>query len=263
MLFLLLFLLIGLLPADLVFAQQAAGATSADQELSDAFDQEFDDDFDLEFADDSLEEEDAPLISDPLEGLNRGIFWFNDKLYFYLLKPVARVYRVVPRSARKSVGNFFSNLRSPVRILNSALQLKFADAGRESVRFFVNSLIGLGGLIDVADDYGQIPKNEEDFGQTLGSYRVGQGPYLVLPFFGPSSMRDAGGLVVDSYLDPFTIYLTRNMSLLEKAQLKAGLAVNYISLDGDSYEKVKRDSLDPYLFMRAAYAQYRVAKVAQ
>ncbi len=250
-----LFLLISLLPVGLAFAQPAEGVTSVDQE--------FDDDFDQEFADDFLEEDDTPLISDPLEALNRRIFWFNDKLYVYLLKPVARVYRVVPRPARKSVGNFFANLSSPVRIFNSAFQLKFGDAGRESSRFFVNSLIGLGGLIDVADHYGKIPEKDEDFGQTLGFYHVGQGPYLILPFLGPSSLRDAGGLVVDMSLDPFTNYLTRNMSLLEKAELKAARAVNYLSLDDDSYEKIKRDALDPYLFMRAAYAQYRVAKVAQ
>ncbi len=220
------------------------------------------DDFDDEFADDFSAEDEGPLISDPLEGWNRGVFWFNDKLYFYFLKPVARVYRVVPRPARKSISHFFSNLKSPIRIINAALQFKFADSGRELSRFLINSTIGIGGLFDPADKWARISQKEEDFGQTLGVYHIGQGPYLVLPFFGPSSLRDSGGLVVDTFLNPMT-YLTRDWSLLDRAELQAGLAVSYLSLDDDNYEKTKRDSLDPYLFVRAAYAQYRLAKVAQ
>ncbi|WP_156826991.1 MlaA family lipoprotein [Geopsychrobacter electrodiphilus] len=216
------------------------------------------------FSDAFADEDSAPLISDPFETMNRGTFWFNDKLYFYFLKPVARVYSIVPRPARTSVGNFFSNLSSPVRVINSVLQLKLDDAGREISRFFINSIIGLGGLFDVADKWAKIPQKKEDFGQTLGFYHLGQGPYLILPFLGPSSLRDAGGTLVDTaFLDPFTLHLTQNWNLTEKTGLRVGQAINYLSLDDDSYEKIKRDSLDPYLFMRAAYAQYRLAKVAQ
>ncbi len=240
---------------DLAFAQQPEQSTPASEVHGSDFDQDFDDDF--------MEEDSAQLISDPFEKLNRGVFWFNDKVYFYLFKPAARAYRIVPRPARTSVSNFFSNLSSPVRIVNSTLQFKFADAGRETTRFFVNSIIGLGGLVDAADRWGEIPKKDEDFGQTLGFYHVGQGPYLILPFLGPSSLRDAGGLVADSFFDPLTIHLSRNWNFLERMELRAGLAVNFLSLDDDSYEKIKRDSLDPYLFMRAGYAQYRVAKVAK
>lgn len=250
-----LILLLNVAFGDPVFALQTATSTSTVDVLGDDFDQEFDDDF--------QDEEDGSLISDPFEGLNRGTFWFNDKLYFYFLKPVARGYRVVPRPARQSISNFFSNLSSPVRIINSVLQLKLADAGREVTRLFVNTTIGLGGLIDAADKWGKLPKKDEDFGQTLGVYHLGQGPYLILPFLGPSSLRDATGLVVDSVLDPVTYYLSRNWALLEQVEFQAGLAVNRLSLDTDSYEKIKRDSLDPYLFMRAAYAQYRVAKTEQ
>lgn len=251
---LILILLIGFVSAELTCAQQPADPTVTEEALGDDFDQEFFDDFD--------EDDETSLISDPFERLNRGTFWFNDKVYFYLLKPVARGYRVVPRPARKSVGNFFSNLSSPVRIVNSVLQLKLADAGRETTRLFVNTTIGLGGLIDAADRWGKLPRKDEDFGQTLGVYHVGQGPYLVLPFLGPSSLRDTGGLAVDTFFDPLT-YLGRNWSRIDWAALKTGLVLNHLSLDDDSYEKIKRDSLDPYLFMRAAYAQYRVAKVAQ
>ncbi len=250
-----LILLTNVAVVDLAFALQSEQPTTASEVHGADFDQDFDDDF--------MEEDSAQLISDPFETLNRGVFWFNDKVYFYLFKPAARVYRIVPRPTRMSISNFFSNLSSPVRIVNSALQFKFADVGREAIRFFVNSTIGLGGLVDAADKWGNVPKKDEDFGQTLGFYHVGQGPYLILPFLGPSSLRDAGGLVADSFFDPLTIHLNRNWNFLEKVELRAGLAVNFLSLDDDSYEKIKRDSLDTYLFMRAGYAQYRVAKVAK
>jgi len=249
---LLLIFLASLVFVEVTFAKQTSPSSGS----------ALNDDFDSAFADDPLSA-DVQLISDPLERLNRGVFWFNDKMYLYFLKPVARAYRVVPRPVRKSVRNFFSNLSNPVRIVNSALQFKFADAGRETTRFFVNTTVGLGGLFDVADRWGKIPKKEEDFGQTLGFYHVGQGPYLILPLFGASSVRDVSGLAIDSLLDPLTLYMSRHWSLLDKAGYRGGLAVNYLSLDDDSYEKIKRDALDPYLFMRSAYAQYRVAKVAK
>lgn len=219
-------------------------------------------DFDAAFADDFSDESDVPLIRDPLESWNRGVFWLNDKLYFYALKPVARAYRVVPRIARTGVRNVFSNLTTPVRLINSTLQLKMTDAAAELGRFLVNSTFGLGGLFDIAGRYGKVPKRDEDFGQTLGRYQVKQGPYLVLPLLGPSSLRDTGGIVVDSFLDPVN-WLVRDWTLLEQAGLKGGQTINFLSLDDDNYEKIKRDALDPYLFMRAAYAQHRLAKVAK
>jgi len=245
MICMLLFLTLG---ASVAFAKVEAQLTDAD--------------FDAEFADDFNEEVEAPLINDPLESWNRGVFWINDKLYFYALKPVARVFRVVPSPARKGVRNFFSNLTTPVRLINATLQFKLRDAGRELGRFLINTTLGVGGLIDAADRWGNVPKKDEDFGQTLGVYHVGQGPYLVLPFFGPSSLRDAGGLIVDGFFDPVN-WLTSEWRLIEKVGLRTGLSVNHLSLDDDTYEKLKRDSLDPYLFMRASYVQYRLAKVAK
>ncbi len=249
---LLLFLLLSVSP---LLAQTEVQDLSPQAQLTDA-------DFDAAFEDDFKDEAETPLISDPLEGWNRGVFWVNDKLYFYALKPVARVFRIVPSPARKGVRNFFSNLTTPVRLVNATLQFKFRDAGRELSRFLINTTIGVGGLIDAADRWAKLPKKDEDFGQTLGVYHVGQGPYLVLPFFGPSSLRDASGLVVDSFLDPVN-WLTSDWRLIEKAGLQTGRSVNTLSLDDDNYEKLKRESLDPYLFMRAAYVQYRLAKVAK
>ena len=239
-------------------AVHAAPAATTSAQTEDQFDQ----DFEADFADDFSDEAEKVLISDPLEGYNRGMFWFNDKLYFYLLKPVARGYRVVPRPVRQSVGNFFSNLSSPVSIVNSVLQLRFKKAGRGFTRLFVNTIIGVGGLFDPAEKWGKLPAEKEDFGQSLGHYGVGSGPYFVLPLLGPSSIRDTGGLFVDTIFDPMT-YISRSLTFGEYAAIRGGEVVNRLSLDDDSYEKIKRDSLDPYLFMRAAYAQYRLAKIKE
>jgi len=216
---------------------------------------------------DDLEDEDLPWLDDedeeldvwdPLETINRGTFWFNDKLYFYLLKPVAKGYRwIMPDPLMLGVGNFFSNLASPVRIINAGLQGKFADAGNELTRFGVNTTIGIGGLFDTAKDHFNLKKKEEDTGQTLGFYGIGPGPYLVLPFFGPSSFRDGLGLLADSRMD-LTYYLWEDTDYWAAIVLKT---VNTVALDKDTYEGIKKDALDPYLFVRDAWTQYRQNKV--
>ena len=206
-----------------------------------------------------LDDEDEELdVYDPLEIINRGTFWFNDKLYFYLLKPVARGYRwIMPDPLMLGIGNFFSNLTSPVRIINAGLQGKFADAGNELTRFGVNTTIGIGGLFDTAKDHFNLKKKEEDTGQTLGYYGIGPGPYLVLPFFGPSSFRDGIGLLADARLTA-TYYLWEDRDFWAAVAL---YAINTIALDKDTYEGVKKDALDPYLFVRDAWTQYRQNKV--
>jgi phospholipid-binding lipoprotein MlaA len=206
-----------------------------------------------------LDDEDEELdVYDPLEIINRGTFWFNDKLYFYLLKPVAKGYRwIMPEPLMLGIGNFFSNLTSPVRIINAGLQGKFADAGNELTRFGVNTTIGIGGLFDTAKDHFNLKKKEEDTGQTLGYYGIGPGPYLVLPFFGPSSFRDGIGLLADARLTA-TYYLWEDRDFWAAVAL---YAINTIALDKDTYEGVKKDALDPYLFVRDAWTQYRQNKV--
>jgi len=203
-------------------------------------------------------EEEAPLkVWDPIEPVNRGIFWFNDKLYFYLLKPVARGLRVVPEPARVSIGHFFDNLGSPVRFANDLFQGKLKDASDELARFVFNSTFGIAGLFDIAREQGGVSKKEEDFGQTLGHYGTGAGFYLVLPLFGPSNARDAVGRVGDYFLDPLP-YALDNWELIGA---KAVDKENDLSLDKDTYEGIKRDELDPYLFIRDAYAQRRQAQI--
>lgn len=191
-------------------------------------------------------------IADPLEKVNRGIFWFNDKLYFYFLKPVARAYRIVPEPGRVAINRFFSNLNTPPRFANALLQLKVEVAATELGRFMLNTTLGLGGFFDPAKESG-INKKEEDFGQTLGYYGLGHGCYLVLPFLGSSSLRDGAGYAVDRFFDPLT-YLLNHWQKLGATSVET---INKVSLDKETYESIKKESLDPYLFIRTAYAQWR------
>jgi len=248
--FLVLAFILVVVPATTLWARETGTAVSRD-----AAPLENDDDFD-DFDD---EDEEFVTIADPLEPINRGIFWFNDKLYFYLIKPVTRVYRIVPEGARISVSNFFSNIFTPIRFANALVQLKFRDAGTELGRLLINSTIGIGGLFDPAKNIYRIRKKSEDFGQTLGHYGVGQGFYLVLPVIGPTSLRDGLGLAVDSYyLNP--IY-TLDLKDRDKYTLVVLDKINALSLDKDTYEAIKKESLDPYLFVRDAYSQNREGKV--
>ncbi len=196
-------------------------------------------------------------VKDPFEGLNRAVFWFNDKFYFLLLKPVARVYRIFPTPIRTSVSNFFSNVGTPIRVLNTLLQGKGKDMGNEILRLIINSTIGMGGLFDAAKTGFGISKKEEDFGQTLGVWGMGPGYYSVFPLIGPSDTRDTLGLIVDIFSDPFTYLLETEEYLI----VKSGKTVNETSLDKDTYEAIKKQALDPYLFIRNAYEQRRLGLI--
>jgi phospholipid-binding lipoprotein MlaA len=196
----------------------------------------------------------AEAARDPLEGFNRAIYTFNDKFDRYLAKPVAQGYRyVVPGFARKGVSNFFSNLHDPVIMVNNLLQGKFAAAASDLGRFLANSTIGVAGLFDVASDMG-LDKHDEDFGQTLAVWGVGDGPYVVLPFLGPSTARDTVGLVPDWELYPLTFMEEHSTSdkliLLEFINRRSQL------LDaGDILEQAAGE--DPYVFVREAFFQRR------
>ncbi len=253
-----------------------ASSIQASADVTDTIEDDFDDDlFADDFFDDEFRDEECtnppcakkePLpdpvyIADPLEGFNRAVFYFNDKLYLYVLKPVARGWRFVAQeSVRVGVGNVFNNIGAPLRIANSLLQLRLIGAAEEFSRFALNSTIGLFGWFDLATKSGMKAHNE-DFGQTLGSYGIGQGPYLVLPFFGSSSLRDGIGLTTDLlYIEP-EVTLLHGQRYEESIALGALQIVNEFSIDKDTYEKVVKKSIDPYLFMRNAYVQRRNAMV--
>lgn len=198
---------------------------------------------------------------DPLEGFNRGVYKFNDVADRAVIKPVATAYtKVAPSPIRKGISNFFSNLGSITTVLNDLLQLKFAHAFTDAGRFVINSTFGLAGFIDVAG-MDNIPKHTEDFGQTLGHWGVGNGAYLVLPFLGPSTVRDTTGLVVDTVsTDPITY--THNIGEVRlHNQLRASQLINRRSELLNATDLVDEASLDPYAFMRDAYLQNRASAV--
>lgn len=187
---------------------------------------------------------------DPWINANQRVFAFNDFFDRILVRPIATTYTtVVPRFARQGIGNFFSNINDINVFVNDVLQLKFDDALTDSGRFLINSTVGLGGLLDIASDLG-LNKNEEDFGQTLGYWGVGTGPYMVLPVFGTSNVRDAFGLTLDTLFNPIQYHdessVRWSLILMQEIDTRASL----LALD----ELVTGDR---YLFFREAYIQRR------
>ncbi len=198
---------------------------------------------------------------DPLEGLNRGIYKFNDVADKAVIKPVSKGYKAIaPTPVRTGINNFFNNLRSITYVLNNLLQFKFANAFSEAGRFVINTTFGVAGFIDVAG-MDKIPVHKEDFGQTLGHWGVGNGAYLVLPFLGPSTVRDTTGLIVDTVTtDPITY--THNIGEIRlHNQLRAAQFIDKRTELLDATDIVDEASLDPYAFMRDAYLQHRASAV--
>lgn len=194
---------------------------------------------------------------DPLEGINRAVYKFNDVSDRVLIKPVATAYKAVtPTPVRKGFNNFFNNLGSLTTVLNDLLQLKFANAFTDAGRFVINSTFGLAGFVDVAS-MDKIPYRIEDFGQTLGHWGVGNGPYLVLPIFGSSSLRDGTGLLFDTATsDP--IKYTHNIGEIRlHNQLRAAQIIDRRTELLEAKDITDNASLDPYAFARDGYFQLR------
>ena len=203
-------------------------------------------------------EEESLRIPDPFRSWNKAMYHFNDKLYFWVLKPVTVVYTyAAPEPVRILFNNFFDNLKAPARFVNHLLQGKTKAAGNEFVRFVFNSTAGLGGLADAAKELLHIQKSPADFGQTLGVSGVTHGFYLVLPLFGPSSLRDGIGLAVDSFMYPITYLSFTNISFEASAGIFAFETVNGTSFHLGDYEAFKEAAIDPYVSMRSAYVQNR------
>lgn len=190
---------------------------------------------------------------DPLEPLNRGIYRFNDTVDEAVIKPVATGYKkAMPDPARTAIGNFFSNLNDVLVLLNDLLQFKFGQAASDFSRLAWNTSVGIAGLIDVATPM-ELPRHNEDFGQTLGSWGADNGPYLVLPFLGPSTLRDAAGLVVDAHFNP----VLRHDPVSERNTAIAVRAVDARSRLFDTEKVFDEAAIDPYIFLRDAYLQRR------
>jgi phospholipid-binding lipoprotein MlaA len=217
-----------------------------DFEDDDEWNDEYDDDFDRE---------EIATVSDPLEPLNRVFFTFNDKVYEWVLNPLKDGYIwVAPRDLRECFGNFFFNLSAPVRLLNSLLQGELKQSGLVLSRFFINSTMGVYGLVDIANLEFDIKPRNADFGQTLGRWGLGDGIYICWPLVGPSSIRDSIGLVADAYTHPIPYF--HDSRVLDISYYTSN-KLNTLSLNPDIYDDLKRFSLDPYVASRQAYYDYR------
>lgn len=204
------------------------------------------------------ESEEIEYIRDPLQPFNRAMFHFNDKLYYWALKPVARGYRfIVPQKARVSVRKFFSNAGTPVRLVNCILQGRMKGAGIEIGRFVINTTVGIAGLFDPAQSLCHMSEQPADFDQTLGVYKMGPVIYINWPLLGPSSLRGTLGIAADTACDPSTYLLD--------TPVKVGIAVyeevNETSLTIGNYEGLTESALDPYIAVRDAYYQNRKSLV--
>jgi len=190
---------------------------------------------------------------DPLEPVNRKVFAFNEGLDKVVLKPTATAYKaVVPAPARTGISNFFSNLSEPWSAVNLMLQGRFKEGASDLGRFGTNSTVGILGFVDFASDWG-MPRHGEEFGRTLGSWGIDTGAYLVLPLFGPSNMRDAAALPVDSFGNPLgyvgNVPVRNTMTVMKMVDKRA----TYL----DASRLIDEASLDKYTFVRDAYLQRR------
>ena len=198
---------------------------------------------------------------DPWERWNEPMFNFNRRLDTYVLKPVAKGYNfVVPDEIQIMISNGFDNISFVPRLVNSLLQGKVKGAGRELGRFLINSTAGVGGLFDPAKDVFGILKSREDFGQTLGVWGVGSGPYLIVPFLEPLTVRDGVGKAVDSALDPLSYFLPL---IWERLAMKVGDIVNERSLNLDLFQGFEESVIDMYSAVRHAYLQRRLRLIRE
>jgi phospholipid-binding lipoprotein MlaA len=201
-------------------------------------------------------DEEAPENEyDPWEPFNERMFEFNRRLDRYILKPVAKAYNfITPDEIQIMISNGFDNISFPPRFVNSVLQGKWKGAFREIARFLINSTAGVGGLFDPAKDVFGLVKSREDFGQTLGFYGVGPGPYLIVPFMEPLTVRDGIGKAVDSAMDPLSYYLPL---IWDRLGMKIGDIINERSLNLDLFQGFEESVIDLYSAVRHGYLQRR------
>jgi phospholipid-binding lipoprotein MlaA len=193
--------------------------------------------------------------------MNTGLYHFNDKMYFWVLKPVARGYGfIIPKELRSAIVNVFYNIRFPVRFINCLLQGKVRKSGAEFGQFFINTTAGFLGLANVAANYPELQPSKEDLGQTFAVWGFDNGAFLTLPFLGPSSLRDGLGRLGDTFLDPIWWV---PVEIWTSIGIRAGEAVNETSLRIGEYEALKEAAIDPYVMIRNAYVQNRNKVIAE
>ena len=221
----------------------------------------------------------APIEEyDPLEPVNSAIFEFNYRLDKYLVKPIAKVYNFfIPPDVQQSFSNVFQNIRFFPRLLNNLFQAKFEGAGIEMSRFLINSTLGVGGLFDPAGIMFELKTPPEDLGQTFGTYGIGPGPFLMIPFFGPFTLRDGVGFIGDGLLDPFNWFILpfanidsipqlvqdRSTRRTIRSGLIGGEAVNFRALNLEKFQGVEEGTLDLYGAIRNGYLQQRLNDIQE
>ena len=199
-------------------------------------------------------------VYDPLEPINRAIFNFNNVADQIILEPIAKGYRKLPTPLQSSVSNFLNNLKMPLVVVNQILQGQGKNAVESSGRFIVNSTAGLFGLIDVADKIG-LEQKQEDFGQTLAKWGVGDGFYIVLPIFGPSNIRDTAGMILTYATDPVNAYAVSEGEAWILPLKTATNAIDQRSRIIDEVNALRNNSLDYYVAVRSSYYQNRNAAI--
>jgi phospholipid-binding lipoprotein MlaA len=205
--------------------------------------------------------EDPLAQYDPWEKFNEKMFEFNLQMDRWVLKPIANVYRkVIPEPFQLMISNGFDNLKFPPRLVNNLLQGKWAGAGRETARFLINSTAGIGGLFDPAKDYWGIRGSREDFGQTLGVWGAEPGPYLVLPFLEPMTVRDGVGRGVDTFLDPLGYFLP---FLWDRLGMRVGELINERALNYELFQGFEETTVDFYSSVRHFYLQRRERQIRE
>ncbi len=203
-------------------------------------------------------------IADPLKGLNQAIFGFNDTVYKNIFQPFTRQYvRVIPKEARKGVGNFFNNLEYPVRLTGNLLQFRLGRASQETGKFFINTTAGMAGFMNAAQEFEGLQPPKEDIGQAFGAWGFNHGFYFVLPFLGPTSLRDFVGRIGGNYVDPISEPWTQVDDSTDRLILTAVDTVNDLPEIIDVYNSITGSAIDPYTAVRDGYAQLRAAQVAE
>ena len=202
--------------------------------------------------------------ADPLEPFNSAMFTFNLKVDDYVLHPVASGYaKVIPQGGREALGRALDNVRFLPRFANNAFQLRLPQAGTEVARFGINTTVGLLGFFDPADKWFGLKEHPDDFGLTMRYYKVPTGPYLMLPFFGPSTIGDTVGIVADGAMDPISYFVPWWVSVSVSVGQRVVEAVNYRSLHLDQFEQADRYAVDLYGAVQDAYLQTRDNRVQE
>lgn len=210
-------------------------------------------------SDDDLDEYATVEISDPLEPMNRGTFWFNHQLYRFVLRPLSKTYEtIVPKPARTGIYNVFDNVEYPVRAVNYTLQGDLKRAAQETGKFAVNSTVGIGGIMRPSEKIPALANvPDTDTGLTFAKWGIGHGPYLVVPLIGPRSSRDTVGLAGDYAMNPITWIGFFYGSWAWTIPVSAGDTIAVMPDKLGQYDAASKNAVDPYLAVRSAYVQYR------